>query len=322
MAHFLSTADAYRLLERELPAEVYADGEPGSSFSTADHAAVAETIGSLYACLAETRRRYFPQTAGDGLRDWEIRYFGQPLPGDLTPDQRLAQVLAKIRSRPGISLWDVMTQVIGGFPEGVFLQFYEIRAGGEGWVLGRSKLGVGTRLFAVNPLTLTGSQADQLLTGPGTPTDDQLTAMRIQSYRYRVRIFDYVLTAAQRQALDVLLTRVEPANSDHSISDGLRPQDYNLGTPVPAVDRFTAAALGCTCFCRDSASPTGYVGLRSPFISAEEDALLQQSGDFLLGEDGSKILLETPTPPGSLLQQSGDKLLQESGDDINLEDGG
>ena len=98
MAKFLTQAETYRLIQRELPEGAYPDGEPARFYSTADSDATAKTISTLYSNMEEVGDNYFPQTAESKLDDWEIFVLGGITSGLTTTERRDAIINRPRRS--------------------------------------------------------------------------------------------------------------------------------------------------------------------------------------------------------------------------------
>lgn len=224
MPVFLTQEDLYRLLQRELPEDVYADGAPSAFFSTADMNAVAKTLGSAYTNLERIYDNYFPQYADERIGDWEVTVFGFVSDDAFTLEERRDRVVAKLRNRPGITKDDVFRAVTGMFPSlapsGVEILPWGCADGG--WTLNVSELGYDTYLNGWPRVAAVGPDLCDLPASAFGLTDAQWAEMQAEAYTYEVRLAVPV-TGASLTALDQLLTAVEPARSTHVIT---QPADY------------------------------------------------------------------------------------------------
>lgn len=227
MPKFLTQVECYRLLQRELPEGVYADGDPQKFYTTADMWAVADVAASGYANLERIYDNYWPQTADERLPDWEVSVFDQRLSAALSLNDRRGRVMAKIRSRKGIRREDmiaVVKEVIGADK----LVDISTWGGSTGsWMIGESELGIETIFGGYVP-------GSELVYGPdlcsAKPEDFGLTdgewqMLRELAYTYQVNIYGYTPTPSELAQIDEALSRAEPARSGHVIVSGLDPND-------------------------------------------------------------------------------------------------
>lgn len=273
MPKFLSQQETYRLIQRELPEGVYADGPPSAFFTTADNDSIAKTVATAYANLSRIYENYFPQSTDERIDDWEVKVFGVVSDDGLTLAERRSRVLAKIRKKPSLALWEILTLVASRLPEGVFVQVVNWGCGdGGSWILGKSKLGVDTILGWGNPSLIQGDDLCAAVVGNGwrlgssaLGVDTRLTGtyswqtisqVQAKAYTYEVRIFGYELTGLDYEKLVLELAAAEPARSGRLIRQNLSLASYGLIFPASNVDQFS----GVNCICRDSSSDTGYSG--------------------------------------------------------------
>lgn len=273
MPKFLSQQETYRLIQRELPEDVYPDGSPSGSFSTASVYAKSKVIASVYANLARIYDNYFPQTALERLDDWEVTVFGQVQQAIDTQDRR-DLILAKLRSQPDITLWQVLTLVAGYVPQGTFVQIVELS--NYGWRLGVSRLGLDTQLNMSRGYAapygdecgagnLAGWKLGVSLLGDNTELAQtghyqNIALAQVQAYAYIIRIFDYEVTGDVYERMVREIKKAEPARSGHFIQQNQSLAAYNLIVPVTDVTQFDLV----NCITRDTASTTGYSGRRTP----------------------------------------------------------
>ncbi len=229
MPLFLTAPQLYRILQRESPEGVQLDGPPTAGFVTADNYSFAECLETAYQSASGIYLNYFPGTAVDFIDDWEIMCFNQITASPISLAQRRANVIAKLRNRPGGINYQSMVNAVQGLfpwlplhaPSGFDLINWQSASGV--WQIGVSLLGVNTFLGGYYQLRAVGAGLCAGCTNPGQfgLTQAQWTEMQDDAYTYEVRIYDIKLTAEQRLALDIVLTAAEPARSTHVITDGL-----------------------------------------------------------------------------------------------------
>lgn len=271
MPKFLTRQEIYRILQRESPMDVYPDGAPTAFISTASMDAKAKVFASIYQNLETVYENYFPQSADERIEDWEVKVFGEPSTGGLTLLERQSRILAKLRKRPKISKWEILTLIAGYIPEGKFVQIVELCSPQGKWVLGRSRLGSETILGLgspgeFNPQTCSDLVRQGWVLGRaklGTQTAlgkdyRGLYSLQAQAYGYEVRIFDYELTGDTLEQALLEIKKAEPARSSFVMKQNLDLTDYGLTVPVSDVNEFNLV----DCITRDSTSTTGYSGRR------------------------------------------------------------
>jgi len=179
---------------------------------------------------------------------------------------RQNRILNKLRTRNGISAWDVATFVANYVPEGTYIQIIEKGSPRGGWRLSRSKLSLETYF---------GS--GRLLTGQTTCDNSNIRGWRLsqsklstqtyfgskaiadgltQAYTYVVKIYDYTFPTDVFNKFLIDLTAFEPARSQHIVYQGLPIAGTPFQTLLPQVGQFDNILL----IARDSTSPTGYKG--------------------------------------------------------------
>lgn len=230
MPLFLTRQEIYRILQRELPDDCYADGAPSAFFTTADMASVAKTIATAYSNLERIYVNYFPQTADEKIGDWEVEVFGFVSDAVLTLQERRDRVVQKLLNRPGITKADMERAVTGEIPSLGPSGFEIIEWGcgccGEGaWILDESELDVSTFLNGQNLVDAVGPGLCDASPADYGKTPAEWAEMQEEAYTFEVRIFNRVLTAAERASLDARLTAAEPARSTHVITDNLTEDD-------------------------------------------------------------------------------------------------
>lgn len=222
MPHFLTRKEIYRLLQRELPQDVYPDGPPEKYYSTADMDSVADVAASGYANLERIYANYWPQTSDERITDWEITAFGFPLEASLSLAERRDRVVTKLRAKKGITKGDMKdaVQAIIGSDKDVEVVEWNCSGGEFGaWQIGVSLLGYNTYLGNYNMLVVTGDGACDIDPADYGLTEEQWLGMKKQAYTFEVKIFGYTLSPSERIAIDSALTAAEPARSGHLISD-------------------------------------------------------------------------------------------------------
>lgn len=234
MAIFLTTQQAYRLFQRELPEGAYADGSPSAFFTTASVYAKAELVKKAYDNMNRIYQNMFPQSADEQIADWEIKVFGYRLDASLDLPARQQALILKLRQHPGINrqaIIDIINTSIGtGFVYTIIDWNCDVTGG---WLLDESQLDIETYLNAGNMVDVTPSLFPGKSLCVNDPafgkTDQEWLEMREQAYTYEILIYGATLTAEQREALDKALTKGEPARSTHVITDGLDPNDMSNG---------------------------------------------------------------------------------------------
>lgn len=225
MPKFLTRHEVYRLLQRELPANAYADGEESAFYTTADMASIADCAASAYGNLERIYDNYWPQTAVERIADWEITAFGVAQDASQTIEQRQDRATAKIRSRKGLTIQDMIDTVQSVIGTDKNVQIAEWGCGTGGWMLNVSLLGISTILNGINQLLAVGANLCELTPADFGLTDEQWIELQTEAYTYEVLIYDYTLTTAERAEIDAQLSIAEPARSTHVITDGLDPDD-------------------------------------------------------------------------------------------------
>lgn len=230
MAKFLSQAEVYRLIQRELPEDVYPDGAPNAFFATAESGAAASAIGSAYANLQVIYNNFFPATANEKQADWELSVLGGYLDSSQSLSTRQTRVLSKLRSLASMSVQDMILTVKSVIGNDKLVDIVEWGNNTGAWLIGASQLGIETYLgdfgrdFAYGPNLCAQTWTDWGM------TQQAWLNMREQAYTYQVLIYGYTLTAQQRADLNTTLNAAEPARSQHIISDGLNPANMIGGT--------------------------------------------------------------------------------------------
>ncbi len=223
MAIFLTQPVLYRIIQRELPEDVYPDsGDPAVYWSTADSAAMAQILALAYTRLSEVYDNYWPQYADeDAIAQHEVARYGI-LSTDLDLQARRDRVLAKMRSLESLSVPDLTGIVEAELPVGTLVRIKEWGCVGDygSWYIGESELGYSTILSgygsSLYPIGTDLCAQDGLDVGM---TTEQWQAYRQSAYTYDVQIYDYEPTDAELQAIDRALTASEPSESFHTISE-------------------------------------------------------------------------------------------------------
>lgn len=236
MPIFLTQQQAYRLLQRLLPSDVFPDGAPSAFFHTAEMWSYALNIQSAYGNASGIYQNFFPQSCDAGtIGFWELKCFGVVNPQGLSTLAERQQIVVSYlhTAAPGISQ-PAMVQVVNRTIPGLTFEVVAWCCGqGEGgWVLDESQLDIETYLnddtqFAlpVGPNLCSQTPADWGMTQEDW---DNLLSM---AYTYEVRIYGTTLTTAQRTVLSASLTTYGPARSQFVINDGLDISEL-LGDPL------------------------------------------------------------------------------------------
>lgn len=230
MPKFLIQDEIYRLIQRELPEDVYPDGAPSNFKSTASVYAKAKTLESAYANLNKIYNNFFVQDADEQIADWETKVFGYSLDSSLSLEEKRQALLEKIRNRSRTTPADMKALVYQVIPFSVNVEIIEWNCGGGGWILDVSMLDISTILNAHHGLTFIG---DTDLCGKDATdwglSEEDFEDYQNQAYSYTVAIYNYTLTSAQREQIENLLNAGEPYRSRHEIVDGLDYDTEALG---------------------------------------------------------------------------------------------
>lgn len=225
MAIFLSRDQIYRMLQRELPEKVYPDGAPSAFFSTADNSSIAGVISDSYSNLKNIYDNYWPQHAVERLPDWETMIFGFNLDASLSLTERRNRVLAKFRTRRGITKPDMEAVVRGVLGDSVLFDIIEWGCSTGGWILDESQLDIETYLNGSNLVDATGPDLCGKVPSDFGLTQEEWEIAQEEAYTYEVLVYGHVLTAAEYAEIDRQLNIEEPARSRHIITDNLDPND-------------------------------------------------------------------------------------------------
>ncbi len=236
MPYFLTRQEIYKILQRELPDNVYPQGPPSAFYSTAENDSVAKVTATAYENLERIYDNYFPQTADEKLPDWELAVFGEQLDGSLyTLAERRDLVIQRIRTRKGITVQDMIDAVKSIIGSDKNVEIGERNAHTGAWRLGASKLGKETFLrkwYGGFP-NLYGPDACDRTAAEFGLTEEELLSYRRQAYLYDVRIIGYTPTADELNRIDLILKKSEPARSDHNIlpnySTVVTKKNWSLG---------------------------------------------------------------------------------------------
>ncbi len=222
MPKFLNRHEIYRLLQRELPEDVYPDGPASAFYSTADMDSVADCAATGYANLERLYENYWPQSADERITDHEITAFGFALSASLTLEERRDRVITKLRAKKGITNNDMkqaVLSIIGSDKEVVVVEYGCGKGEFGTWLIGVSELGYNTYLGGMNMLLITGEFACEATAEEYGITEEQLEMIKTQAYTYEIKIFNYTLSVAERAAIESALSEGEPARSTHVVFD-------------------------------------------------------------------------------------------------------
>lgn len=234
MALFLTQKTLYRLLQRELPEDVYPDsGRPDDFWSTSSIAAKAEVFKQLYDALETVYDNFWPQTADEeGIAQHEIARYGY-LSTDSDLQTRRDRVLAKVRALPSLSNIDLTAIVKAELPNSVVVELVgwnEFLAGsGEGgtWYLDESELGVDTYLGAYGSHAFPpGTDVCQLDGSEIGLSPTEWAEYQAMAYTYEVRIYEYTPTADELAAIERELTSAEESHSLHTIRTNVALSEF------------------------------------------------------------------------------------------------
>jgi uncharacterized protein YmfQ (DUF2313 family) len=215
MAKFLTQAEIYALLNRELPENVYYEGPPASSYAGAETHSSAKVLGELYATAGTIYNNMFPTTVAEQLNEWEVKCFGTTDASGKSTAERVGAILALLRSDVNLSTWDLLVG-IASIAVGVYVEIiqnnelydrgsYDCRGEnadaiwGPGWTLG-------------DPLPENAFAEDYILNSQA-----QLLALRERAFGYIVKIYSTALTDRQKSDIEIFITKSEASRSDHVV---------------------------------------------------------------------------------------------------------
>jgi hypothetical protein len=256
MAIYLTADQLYRLFQRELPEGAYADGEYPKWLTTSSVYAKAKTFKDTYDNMALIANNNFPQTAEEKIDDWAVKTFGAKFAGGTTLSAQREAIIAKIRSQPDLTKWNLLTKIVSFLAPGTFAQiFFDCNVTPPvdslvdvdfsdwcnfvqnlHWRLGVDRLGASTFLGIYPYLDVVNRQA--------------------AAFMYKIRIFAPI-TDAVLNSIDLTASVAEPARSAHTIDTNQVLADFGLVTTVNNVDQFSLV----DCICTDPTQTTGYRGL-------------------------------------------------------------
>jgi hypothetical protein len=251
MAKFLSQAEIYRILQRELPEGLYPDGAAAAYVSTAENDSVAACVSSFYTSMQGAYNNLIVTTADeDKMSDWETTVLGK-IPADvLTLEERRYRILARLRSTGDISLWQIVQTVAAYIgPD----RYFEIRQRNvpDDVISSQIKGANADLVWAPGWVSGDPAPAGVTVTDDLRNTESSLLAVRTHTYTYDVIVFsDDTFTAVQAQ-LDDLLVETEPARSAH------------VFTVVPSTDG---------CVAEDEATRFNYNGINGYLLKLDSTA--------------------------------------------------
>lgn len=229
MPKFLSKKELYNIIQRELPDKVYAySTRPQEFYTTSDDDSSAFVFSKMYSNLEVIYNNYFPQTAEESLEDWEITVFGAVDETNATIAERRDRLLAKIRSRKGITVQDIIDIVYSVIGSDKDIEVIEKGCETGAWILGKSRLSRNTFLgiSSVEGGVTIGPDfsacQDEAWLELGI-TEEQFRELQTQAYSYVIRIRDYDATQLERDILTSELNKFEPARSQHTIVSPFSP---------------------------------------------------------------------------------------------------
>jgi len=232
MSKFLSRDELYRILQRELPEDLYADGAPNQYLTTAENDSVAQVIASSYSTMEQVSLNNNILTTDVKIVDWEIMLFGETSTESLTLDERRDRVIAKLLTRNELSYWQVMLTcdaIIGRYG---YVEVRQRNTKDNSY----SILIKGTNSDLVwGPLWTAGDPAPAGVTVTDDLRNNQsdLYAVREEVYTYDVVVFsNYVNINILASKLDSLLTYLEPARSAHTVT--VIPTDEGFNPDIEA----------------------------------------------------------------------------------------
>lgn len=224
----------------ELPAGVYAEDLANNTNPNLNSSSSAElrSHANLYATVYETAEdvynNFFITTLQpDGIGQWEVDYFGAIQDASQTFAQRQSNLSAKFRATGGLSLPYINSLISSlltplGLTWAILPLSGQVNENGDtgAWILGYSSLGQNTYLAALDPIVgemMNYTPLDcNLNYADAGLTAEQLVDIQTTAYQYEVRIYGNA-SATTLTMLDNLLTKYEPARSDHVILNNAAP---------------------------------------------------------------------------------------------------
>jgi len=228
------------MFQRELPEGAYADGAPSAFYTTASVYSKSVLVESAYSNMEEMYLNYFPQDAEAKQANWELKVFGFTLDATLSLPIRRQKVINQLRLKPGITINDMLNAIRSVIGDDKDIEIGEWgcnccdTGNGAVWSIGVSQLGINTILgggnrMAITPFIFPGADFCGDPSQFGVSEEDWLI-MREDAYSYSVFVYSYTLTAQEMIDVDAILTKSEPARSQHFIFDGLDPADHLINT--------------------------------------------------------------------------------------------
>lgn len=277
MAKFISRDQIYRILQRELPEDVYPDGQPSAFFSTADMASIADAVATGYGNLERIYDNYFPQTTDESIDKWIAKMFvGVSFDASVTLQDKRDRVIAKVRKMAQITLWEVLTVAASYVPAGKYVQIVENCSSQGQWQLGVSRLGKDTvlgfdhKFFELGIAdddwcgflsTFDGWKLGRSKLGTSTKLSKfsflQIIDPALAAYGYKLRFYDFQVTGTSFAQMIKTINETEPARSVHLIQQPVALSGSGLTQVVQNVDQFSLV----NCITQDPTSNTGYSGL-------------------------------------------------------------
>jgi hypothetical protein len=268
MAIFLTRAQIYRVLQRELPEDVYPDGAPSQYLSTAENDSIAGTLETVYSNMGAAYLDMFPMTTLN-IEAWEKKVFNEIYVGTLSLDDRRNRVLAFLRNEPDMSYWTIITTIASFLPAGSSVRVANRGRNSPtivGQIMGENSDLVWNRDWTAGDPAPAGV----------TVTDDirnnysSMLNVRTTAYTYDVTLYGTLITAELMSAIDAMLTQIEPARSAHTIT--LISNDL-----LPALTEATQFnAENFETIVKSSLSSSGYYVVEKAYFGFDGD-------DFALG---------------------------------------
>lgn len=276
MPTYLTQEQIYRLIQREMPEDLYADGAESDYVTTADLSSVAKCLASTYTTMQTISLNHFPQTADEKIADWEVTCFEKIHTGAITLAERQAKILSFLRAENNVSYWTILTSIIALVPAGIVVE-------------------VRPRTYVGDPVTadLKGVNSD-LVWAPGwvsgdpapagvTVTDDirnnysDLLAVRTQAYRYNVIVWGGSISTELQTIIDDTLTQIEPARCAHDLSF------YAGALPAGTIEVDVYNAEYSKAAYADPTSNTGYRAPLGYYFGFDGDTFAGGFGDAFYG---------------------------------------
>lgn len=215
MAKFLTQSEIYKLLQRELPENLYYQGPPSQSYSGAELDSTAKVLRQIYSQAESIYHNMFPTTVDEQLNEWEIKCFGTTDASGKSTSERVGSILAHLRSSANLSTWDLLVG-IASIAVGTYVEIIQ-----------------NNELYYFGSIDCRGENADEIW-GPdwylGKPLPEnafaepyilnsqaQLLALRERAFGYIVKVYSTALSDRLKADIETFITKSEASRSAHVV---------------------------------------------------------------------------------------------------------